>query len=216
MARADIKDVRPKQLIDATIAMIAKHGFARTTLALVAKHAELSPGIVGFYFKSKDALFLATLKFLADEYERKWMAAVEGLGPAEALEAMIEIDFHPDIANRRKIAVWAAFWAESVSRPEYARLVAQLEKSYFEVTREICSAMIERSGRTDLDADLTALGLNALVDGLWLDLLFDPPSFDRETAKRTCRAWLGSVFGEAYPRTTVPAALKARHGGRKG
>jgi TetR/AcrR family transcriptional repressor of bet genes len=206
MARADIKDVRPQQLIEATIAMIAKHGFARTTLALVARQAKLSPGIVGFYFKSKDALLLATLKFLADEYERKWMAAVEGLGPAEALEAMIEVDFHPDIANRRKIAVWAAFWAESVGRPEYARLVAQLEKTYFEVTRDICRRMVEQSGRTDLDPQLTALGLNALVDGLWLDLLFDPPSFDRETAKRTCRAWLASVFGEAYLRASRPAA----------
>ncbi len=44
-------------------------GFSRTTLGLIAKNAGLSQGIVNFYFKSKDVLLLATLKFLAEEYE---------------------------------------------------------------------------------------------------------------------------------------------------
>jgi len=39
MARSDIKDVRRGQLIAATIDSIAKYGFARTTLADVARQA---------------------------------------------------------------------------------------------------------------------------------------------------------------------------------
>src|SRR5262245_26310324 len=72
-----IKEARQKQLIEATISSIGRHGYAGTTLNHVAGAAGLSPGIVNFYFKSKDQLLAATLAKLADEYESIWMAAIE-------------------------------------------------------------------------------------------------------------------------------------------
>jgi TetR/AcrR family transcriptional repressor of bet genes len=72
-----IKEARQKQLIEATISSIGRHGYAGTTLNHVAGAAGLSPGIVNFYFKSKDQLLAATLAKLAEEYESFWMAAIE-------------------------------------------------------------------------------------------------------------------------------------------
>ena len=53
-------------LIDATIRAIGRYGYASTTLTHVAGEAGLSPGIVNFYFKSKDQLLLATLEQIVD------------------------------------------------------------------------------------------------------------------------------------------------------
>ncbi|MEE9301466.1 MAG: TetR family transcriptional regulator, partial [Alphaproteobacteria bacterium] len=64
MVRLDVKEMRRRQLTQATITVIARRGFARTTLADVAKEARVSYGVVSFYFGSKEELLLATLRCL--------------------------------------------------------------------------------------------------------------------------------------------------------
>ena len=91
--RGDIKILRREQLIEATMRTIARRGFARTTMAHVAKTAGLSQGIVNFYFKTKEALLYETLVHLAQEYDSIMRQALDRAGqdPVEALEAMILI-----------------------------------------------------------------------------------------------------------------------------
>ena len=47
------REVRRQQLIDATIATLARVGFARTTLTEVAATARLSHGLIIFHFETK-------------------------------------------------------------------------------------------------------------------------------------------------------------------
>ena len=69
---------RRRELIQATIDSISKHGLSQTTVAKVAEIAGLSAGIVNFYFRTKDALLLATLEHIDLEFERRaWHALVE-------------------------------------------------------------------------------------------------------------------------------------------
>ena len=191
-----IKEARQKQLIEATISSIGRHGYAGTTLNHVAGAAGLSPGIVNFYFKSKDQLLAATLAKLAEEYESFWMAAIEASrqSPAAGLEAMLEADFHPTICTHEKVVVWFAFWSEAQSRPLYKSVVSELEERYHFQTVALFAALIEEGGYTDIDADSAALGINAMVDGLWADFLIAPETFDREAAKRVCRRFLAALF----------------------
>ena len=131
MAKAEaVKEIRRKQLIDATIRAIGRYGYASTTLTHVAGEAGLSPGIVNFYFKSKDQLLLATLEQIVDEYSAFWQAALSKgkVAPAAGLEAMIDADFHPSVCNPEKIQIWYAFWAEAGNNPAYQGLVQRLEK----------------------------------------------------------------------------------------
>lgn len=211
MARADIKELRRVQLIEATIDSIAKRGFAETTLANVADGAKLSRGIVNFYFKSKDALLVATLRHMTEEYEAFWTAAVRKAGPtaAAALDAMIDADFDPAIMNRKKVTVWYAFWGEARWRPDFLRLCSQLSQSYFEQTTTLCRRIIEEGGYRERDAATIARGLNAMIDGLWLEILINPKSIDRNAAKRTCRAFLAQVFPREFGEAAVEAAPAA-------
>ena len=56
------RDQRRQELINATISVVAAHGYSETTVSRVAKEAGLSLGLMHFYFKSKDQLLLATLE----------------------------------------------------------------------------------------------------------------------------------------------------------
>ncbi len=196
MAKAEaVKEIRRKQLIDATIRAIGRYGYASTTLTHVAGEAGLSPGIVNFYFKSKDQLLLATLEQIVDEYSAFWQAALSKgkVAPAAGLEAMIEADFHPSVCNPEKISIWYAFWAEAGNNPAYQGLVQRLEVDYIQQTVELCNRIITEGGY-GIDGRTVAIGLNAMIDGLWFDCLMEPKAFNRNDAKRVCRSYLAAVF----------------------
>jgi TetR/AcrR family transcriptional repressor of bet genes len=195
MGRLEIKEVRRTQLVEATIDVIAKRGFASLTLAEIAEAAHLSAGIVNFYFKSKDQLLLATLEQIAEEYSAFWQAAMSKgrIAPAAGLEAMIEADFHPSVCNPEKISIWYAFWAEAGNNPAYQGLVQRLETDYTVQTIELCNRIIGEGGY-GIDARTVAIGLNAMIDGLWFDCLMEPKGFNRNDAKRVCRSYLAAVF----------------------
>src|SRR5579862_683653 len=58
-----------QRLIDACIAALHLYGPSRTTVEKVVALAGLSPGIVRFYFDSKDAMLVASLAYLAAEFQ---------------------------------------------------------------------------------------------------------------------------------------------------
>ena len=73
--RTESKEVRRKQLIDATIESIAQNGIAGTTMSTVTETAGLSLGIVNFHFESKQKLFEETLVHIAKEYHQHCLRA---------------------------------------------------------------------------------------------------------------------------------------------
>lgn len=201
-SRAATREFRKQQLIDSTIDSIAKRGFSETTLADVADGAGLSRGIVNFHFQSKEQLLVETLQMLADEYREVWQKAVAkaGEGTVKRLLAMIASDFEPAVCNRKKIAVWYAFWGEAKSRPTYMKLCADRDTVYSDFMLEVCRRMIEEGGYENLDAAMVAQGIAALTDGLWLDYLIDPKGFDRDRARATAFLFVSAIF----PRHVTP------------
>jgi len=212
----DRKDIRKQQLIEATIAVIGRKGYAGTRLADVAKQAKVSYGVVGFYFRTKDDLLLATLQWLADEYTRVWRDAVAKAGPSpvQRIRAIIDADFSSKIASEKKIAVWYAFWAEARTRPTYRKLCAELYNDYHWQVRTIIQELVEQGGYDTLDAEQVTVALNAMTDGMWLDLQIQPRDFDRDEAKQAIEMFLRSLF----PAEFAPAsdALADRHAGASG
>jgi TetR/AcrR family transcriptional regulator, transcriptional repressor of bet genes len=212
MGRAEIKEIRRTQLIEATIDMIARRGFAALTLADIARTAHLSSGIVNFYFRSKEELLLATLRHLAATYEHfiEQAMAQAGDDPAEQFAAIIEADFDPRIASRKHVTVWYAFWGEARWRPDYLEICAEISNRFFLQTRALCAAIAARGGYRDLDLDAIARGFNAMSDGLWLDLLTNPKTFSRADGKRISFTYLASVFPKEFAlRARPPQPVKA-------
>ena len=97
---------RRRELINATIESISKHGLSQTTVAKVAEIAGLSAGIVSFYFRTKDALMLATLEHIDLEFERRQQEVLERAGddPVRQLEAIIDVYFDPEVSDPGRVA----------------------------------------------------------------------------------------------------------------
>lgn len=208
--RSEVRHLRREKLIEATIETIARRGFRRTTLAEVARRAGMSPGIVGFYFSGKDGLLLETLKLLAEEYEACWRRAVAAAGPdpVARLEAIIDTDLGREVCTRRKVSVWVAFWCEARSEPRFRRLCARLAEDYLAQTGDILAEIVETRRLEGVDPRAVARGLNAMINGLWLELMIDPEHFDRAAAKAACRAYLASFFPAEFGCTAAGEEIR--------
>jgi TetR/AcrR family transcriptional repressor of bet genes len=193
---------RREQLIAATIRSVANRGLADTTIATVAREAELSQGIINLHFQTKDKLLVETLRYLADEYRSAVREAVDRAGeaPVAGLTALVDLDFSRGICERSKLAVWFAFWGERRFRPTYRRICAERDRSYDDMVRTLCANLCREGGYDTVDPDIVADGLSALTDGLWLDLLVRPDSMSRELARRISMSYLADAFPRHFER----------------
>ncbi|MBN9074179.1 MAG: TetR family transcriptional regulator C-terminal domain-containing protein [Rhizobiales bacterium] len=191
---------RRRQLINATIASLSKNGYAATTLSDITVEAGLSTGIVNFHFETKEALFDATLRYLVDEYREHWNAAREQAGevPAAQLWAVLNCDFDRKVCTKRKLAAWGAFVGEEKTRPSYRALCGSLDAMYEEFFVSLCGRL-KLEGTYRFDVRTTALGICAMMTGLWLRLLA-VPNFTTQDARDIVKEHLANIFPGHFSR----------------
>jgi TetR/AcrR family transcriptional repressor of bet genes len=198
-----------QRLIDACIAALHLYGPSRTTVEKVVAIADLSPGIVRFYFDSKDAMLLASLGYLAAEFEERLLVPVGRLkdSPARALELLVDLYLDPEIASTRKISVWYSFWGEASSRQEYLDICGKNDEDFAILVRQLMERLIAETGARHLDADGVALGLIGVLEVLWQGFAFQSEeSIDRAAARERSLAYLRSVFPGKFAAGTPPVA----------
>ena len=178
--------------------------------------ADLSPGIVRFYFDSKDAMLLASLGYLAEEFEKKVLVPVGRLedSPVRALELLVDLYLDPQIASTRKVSVWYSFWGEASSRQEYLDICGKNDEDFAVLVRQLMEGLIAETGARHLDADGIALGLIGVLEVLWQGFAFQSEeSIDRAAARERSLAYLRSVFpGKFASRSAQVASSTQEHG----
>ncbi len=200
--RTASREKRRQQLIDATMKCIARKGMGSTTLGDVAGEAGLSQGIVNLHFESKDNLLKETLRYLADEYKAQFNKTYENSGPgaAEKLQALVELDLRPPICDRRKIAVWFAFWGEVKSRPTYRKICDERDQYYDDVVENLAGEIIAEGAYKGVTAESVAMVLTSMTNGLWLSCLISPKTFDRHKAMDAILEYLCGIFPKHFSR----------------
>ncbi len=194
--RTAAPEVRRRQLIAATIDAIAEDGLSGTTLAGVARRAGLSTGLVNFHFRSKDILLAETLDHLAQELRAAWRDAIAapGLAPAQKLTVIVDAHFDPAIIDRRKIAVWFAFFGETQARAAYRRHTTDIDMERLDASTALCREIALAGGYASADPEGIGRALEALFDGFWLNMLVYPHRFSHDDAKAQIMAYLAGNF----------------------
>jgi len=164
LRRVDTVDVRRRQLIEATIEAIAAVGFNATTIAEIARRAEVSTGLVSFHFGDKDGLLEATLRHLARDLASSAAAHMRAATtPRERVQAVIDTNLGPNQFERRIGTVWLAFWGQVPHSPRFARVQRVYQRR---ITSNLSHAL-----RPILEPDAAralAESIAAMIDGLWL------------------------------------------------
>ena len=199
------RDARRKQLIEATIEVVAERGYARTTLTEVAKKAGLSHGLVNFHFQTKDALLTETLTYMSEEYRDNWGRALEAAGPEPEvqLDALIRADFNPEICTPSRLAAWCAFWGEASCRPLYQDKCGSNDEAYIALLERLSQEMAAKTGQGG-DAALMARVIRVVMEGVWVDLMTQSAAYSRDEGLRTVYCAVAALF----PLVFTPKGLR--------
>ena len=193
--RAVQSEFRKQQLINSTIDCIEKLGLSKTTMASIAKHANVSQGILVFHFQTKEALLEQTLGYLSNEHTNCWKSAYDNAEPTPfaRLCALIEAVFSPSICTRKLISVWYAFWGDSRSRLLYKNLCGKRDIAFSSYLLEQCQAL-ENNEPAALSAQIAARSIEGMIDGLWQELLIGSPGIKRKEAVSTVFKLLQLIY----------------------
>ena len=198
-----------QKLIDACISALHIYGPSRTTVEKVVAIANMSPGIVRFYFASKASMLVASLQFLAAEFEEKLLVPVARIKarPIAALQMMVDLYLDSEIASPRKVSVWYAFWGEASSRQEYYDICGKIDERFAALVHELIERLIVDTAQPQLDVKGIALGLMGALEMLWQDFAFRTEAeIDRAAAKQRCMAYLQSIFPGQFSAAPPPGA----------
>lgn len=193
------REVRRQQLIDATIATLARVGFSRTTLTEVAATAGLSHGLIIFHFETNEKLLTETLQFMAREYRDNWVKALDAAAgtPAAQMDALIRADFTDAICAPERLAAWSALWAEAQSRPIYQENCAEYDLEYLRVIERLCAELTEE-GKYPSRPEHTARAIRVTLNGLWFDLMTMTSTLSRTESLQTMFNMLMAFFPDHF------------------
>jgi TetR/AcrR family transcriptional repressor of bet genes len=185
-----------REILAATIGVIAEHSLSGTTIERVAAVAGIAAGTVILHFKRKEALLVAALEHIAGEFDAARRAAIAASGgdAAAALVRLIDLYLDPALASVPKIAVWTAFWGEAGSRRVYMDRVSQVDSDALAELTRLFAALIARGGYRHLDAEANAKAFAGLLEYFWQDILAVGEGFDRDRARATGRRFLAGLF----------------------
>jgi AcrR family transcriptional regulator len=183
-------DRRPKQdrsratrqrLLEAAVSCLAEHGWAGSTVSVVAERAGVSRGAAQHHFPTREDLFTAAVEYVAEERSR----ALRALFPEGAADRRVVIEALVDLYTgplfRAALHLWVAASNEAQLRPRVTELEGKVGRETHRIAVELLSADESRPGVRE-----TVQGLLDMARGLGLaNLLTD----DRSRRERVVAQW---------------------------
>ncbi|HMT42258.1 TetR/AcrR family transcriptional regulator [Sphingorhabdus sp.] len=168
------RDGRRRELLRAAIAILAESGFAGTSLRKVAQRAGFTTGAVTYYFANKEAMVVAVIEHLWDEYDSllEMGSSLEAL--KRRLSAWIAMNVESDIVEAQ-FQLLAQAKCEPLLAKIYQRRYAHYRKR---LTENILGQQQSGRIRQDIPADLLADHISAMADGWSMMLHVEPKRFE--------------------------------------
>ncbi len=192
-----VAPLRREQIVRATIRCLAREGYSGLTMKKVARQAGVSQGILHYYFADKRAILVAVLQRVMADLDRRVVRETRGArDPRQQLRALIGACLSVATEAREFWMVFVEFWGEMMHDRTLLRVNAEL----YERTRRIIGAVVSRGVREGafrkVLPDEAGAVILALVDGLSLQVTFDPRAFSLARAKRICEDTVWRYLGK--------------------
>ena len=189
-------EVRRSALVAAALESLAARGLGAVSVRDVAARAGVSPGLLRHHFGGFANLLAEAYRTTVERVEARIDAEVAAAGrdPAARMQAFLEASFQPAIVDRDLLSAWLGFWGLVRSDPAAAAVHAQTFGAYRGRIEALLSALAASRG-VSVDARLGAIGLSAMLDGMWLELCLDPSTFTAAEAVEIAAAWVDGWLG---------------------
>lgn len=187
MSKADLASERKNQIINATIECITRYGYNNFSMQDVARIADVSKGIIHYYFLNKEDLMMAVLDRVAGDIEGLLSDSQEKSADAEDhLRSLIRICATIVRDKREYYCINMDFWTQINQKEKVRQAVARHYSKFRSVTAAIVQQGIDAGKFRSMDASHAASVIIAMVDGISLQWLFDESTFVYDDLVKAC------------------------------
>jgi AcrR family transcriptional regulator len=173
-----------QRLLAAAVACLAEHGWAGSTVSVVAERAGVSRGAAQHHFPTREDLFTAAVEYVAEERSTALRALFpEGAaGDRHAVVAAL-VDLYTGPLFRAALHLWVAASNEDQLRPRVTELESRVGRETHRIAVDLLAADESVPGVRE-----TVQGLLDMARGLGLANLLTDDAARRE---RVVEQWAG-------------------------
>jgi AcrR family transcriptional regulator len=170
---------RHQEILEAAAQVITDRGLAETRIQDIAARCGVSPGLILYYFESKDRLLVEALTFANDQFYLRLSRELRRMASAkERLGRLIDLSV-PGLLEEYSLldewALWLEIWVRALRDPEMAKEREALDRRWVQSIADVI-----RFGRQTgefppdhHDADDLAMQIGAVIDGLAIQVLLN-------------------------------------------
>ncbi len=177
---------RRAEIIEATFFCIALKGYSNITMQDIADSAGVSKGVIHYYFRNKEELFISVFEKLIGDLDANIARRVEQADtPPEKIRAVIGAVFEKIRANKKFQIVLLDFWAHSTRNPSLKKVNARQYSRYRRLLKKTIADGIEQGYFKKCDPSQVASALIGMIEGLLVQWIFDSKAFALTHAQKT-------------------------------
>jgi TetR/AcrR family transcriptional regulator, transcriptional repressor of bet genes len=201
-----LPDVRRRALIEATIECLKRYGHEGLSIRTISAQAGVSVGLINHHFPNKDELVAAAYRHFNGQLVGGMQSAVAKARntPRARMRAFLDASFSAPNLDADTLAVWVVFWGMYRHSRPIQRVQRDTYQDYVRLVRGLLAGLLQETigqrrgaGRSapGSPAELrrAAIGLTALLDGLWLEWCLAPGTFRPREAVKMCEVWIDSL-----------------------
>ncbi|MFE6481664.1 TetR/AcrR family transcriptional regulator [Streptomyces sp. NPDC057757] len=182
-----------QRLLAGAVACLAEHGWAGSTVSVVAERAGVSRGAAQHHFPTREDLFTAAVEYVAEERS----TALRALFPKRAADrrevVSALVDLYTGPLFRAALHLWVAASNEEQLRPRVTELEAHVGRETHRIAVELLAADESRPGVRE-----TVQGLLDMARGLGLANLLTDDGVRRERVVAQWAVLLDDALGTGF------------------
>jgi TetR/AcrR family transcriptional repressor of bet genes len=167
MSRKSNSEQRRAQIVAALLGTMAEHGYEKATIQLIARKAELAPGLLHYHFKTKVEILVELVKTLAELSRARYLAmSAQSVTAEQNLHAYINARLGlGDGVDGHAVAAWVVIGAEAVRQPEVRQVYQEAAKAELALIESLLDGCMREQGRRTANVPFLAAGLLAFMEG---------------------------------------------------
>ncbi len=194
--------VRREALVEATLRCLKKYGHEGVSIRRISAEAGVSIGLINHHFPNKSGLIAETYESLAHSLRESAHEQSSGKDatPRERLTGFFQASFAPTLVDPELFNVWIVFWSMVAHSEEIRAVHDRTYDDYRAVLESLLSELARAGDAPKFKLKQAAIGLSALMDGLWVELSLSPSTVKPTDAIALCEDWVSALCAGSFPR----------------
>lgn len=204
MPKLGMGPIRREQICRAAATVIAREGFAGTTMRMVADEAGVSTGMLNHYFANRQDLLTQALVFVSERTQDRYREAIEAI-PAglDRLSALLDSALMEDEQMVETWRVWINAYGEAVRLPELRHTIEARLTSWYELIDTALEGLVPPDPPGTIPASWR---FDALLNGLAIQALTSEAALDGRQIRDEV---ISMLLGESAPGAGGTARVRA-------